>query len=356
MRWTGRFVRFFRRAKTGLAKVAKWLWGNRIKAMKWLWSKIVKVGKGFCWLLGKAKTGLVRVAKWLFKVAKWLRSELVRVAKWLRGKIIRVAKWLRSELVRVAKWLFKVAKWLRGELVRVAKWLWGKLVVAGKWLVATMASENKKAIRSYAIGAGVLLLTVWLVDFAWDINILSRWWLVKILLCRPALFLISLAQKRWEEEKIPVMWGLVKFFVIVIFAGWIIRSQDARDFVNWCKGPASTQVSKRLTLVFEKSYTFADAFNEYGQIDTFKFVDDGVNEGDKVEVIAKPIDGGEFSGKEIGIWQGEKFSPPWDMTVNGYYSIVIESAPEGNIFMISLNSRKDLRVTVRVIRGVNFKS
>ena len=259
MRWTGRFVRFFRRAKTGLAKVAKWLWGNRIKAMKWLWSKIVKVGKGFCWLLGKAKTGLVRVAKWLFKVAKWLRSELVRVAKWLRGKIIRVAKWLRSELVRVAKWLFKVAKWLRGELVRVAKWLWGKLVVAGKWLVATMASENKKAIRSYAIGAGVLLLTVWLVDFAWDINILSRWWLVKVLLCPPALFLISLAQKRWEEEKIPVMWGLVKFFVIVIFAGWIIRSQDTRDFVNWCKGPDSVQVSKQPDYkIYEPgTYTFS---------------------------------------------------------------------------------------------------
>ena len=237
MAWTGRFVRFFRRAKTGLAKVAKWLWGNRIKAMKWLWSKIVKVGKGFCWLLGKAKTGLVRVAKWLFKVAKWLRSELVRVAKWL----------------------FKVAKWLRGELVRVAKWLCGKLVVAGKWLVATMASENKKAIRSYAIGAGVLLLTVWLVDFAWDINILSRWWLVKILLCPPALFLISLAQKRWEEEKIPVMWGLVKFFVIVIFAGWIIRSQDTRDFVNWCKGPDSVQVSKQPDYkIYEPgTYTFS---------------------------------------------------------------------------------------------------
>jgi len=219
MAWTGRFVRFFRRAKTGL----------------------------------------VRVAKWFFKVAKWLRSELVRVAKWLWGKIIRVAKWLRGELVRVAKWLFKVAKWLRGELVRVAKWLWGKLVVAGKWLVATMASENKKAIRSYAIGAGVLLLTVWLVDFAWDINILSRWWLVKILLCPPALFLISLAQKRWEEEKIPVMWGLVKFFVIVIFAGWIIRSQDTRDFVNWCKGPDSVQVSKQLDYkIYEPgTYTFS---------------------------------------------------------------------------------------------------
>ena len=345
MRWTGRFIRYFRRAKTGLAKVAKWLWGNRIKAMKWLWSKIVKVGKGFCWLLGKAKAGLVKAGKgfcWLLGKAK--------------AGLVKAARWLWSELVRVAKWLFKVAKWLRGELVRVAKWLWGKLVVAGKWLVATMASENKKAIRSYAIGAGVLLLTVWLVDFAWDINILSRWWLVKILLCPPALFLISLAQKRWEEEKIPVMWGLVKFFVIVIFAGWIIRSQDTRDFVNWCKGPDYVQVSKRSILVFEKSYTFADAFNEYGQIDTFKFVDDGVNEGDKVEVIAKPIDGGEFSGKEIGIWQGEKFSPPWSMTVKGYYSTIVEFAPAGNIFMISLNSRKDLRVTVRVTRGVNFKS
>jgi len=284
------------KAKTGLAKVAKWLWGNRIKAMKWLWSKIVKVGKGFCWLLGKAKTGLVRVAKWLFKVAKWLRSELVRVAKWLRGKIIRVAKWLRSELVRVAKWLFKVAKWLRGELVRVAKWLWGKLVVAGKWLVATMASENKKAIRSYAIGAGVLLLIVWLVDFAWDINILSRWWLVKILLCPPALFLISLAQKRLEEEKIPVMWGLVKFFVIVIFAGWIIRSQDTRDFVNWCKGPASAaQVSKQWVTVFgPKTYPGKG----YGEGDSGAVVTDYAGKqiipGDKIIV----------SGKEFEVWEG----------------------------------------------------
>jgi hypothetical protein len=110
---------------------------------------------------------------------------------------------------------------------------------------------------------------------------------------------------------------------------------------------SSAHVSKRLTLVFEKPYTFADAFNEYGQIDTFKFVDDGVNVGDRLEVIAKPIDGGEFSGKEVGIWRGEKFSPPWNMTVNGYYSSTVGSAPAGKIFMISLNSRKDLIVTVR---------
>jgi len=108
----------------------------------------------------------------------------------------------------------------------------------------------------------------------------------------------------------------------------------------------------QIIIVFEKPYTFADAFNEYGQIDTFKFVDDGVNVRDKVEVIAKPIDGGKFSGEEVGIWRGEKFSPPWDMTVKGYYSTIIESAPKGNIFMISLNSRKDLGVTIRVTREV----
>ncbi|MFA4833686.1 MAG: hypothetical protein WC619_02445 [Patescibacteria group bacterium] len=119
---------------------------------------------------------------------------------------------------------------------------------------------------------------------------------------------------------------------------------------------SSSSHSKQPTLVFEKPYTFADAFNEYGQIDTFKFVDDGVNVGDKVEVIAKPIDGGGFSGEEVGIWQGEKFFPPWDMTVKGYYFTIIESAPKGNIFMISLNSRKDLGVTIRVTRGNNLKS
>jgi len=108
----------------------------------------------------------------------------------------------------------------------------------------------------------------------------------------------------------------------------------------------------QIVTVFEKSYTFADAFNEYGQIHTFKFVDDGVNVGDKVEVIAKPIDGGEFSGEEIGIWQGEKFDPPWDRTTNGYYSSIVEVAPQGKKFTISLCSRKDLRVLVRVTREV----
>jgi len=274
MAWTGRFVRFFRKAKTGLVRVAKWLF----KVVKWLRSELIKVAK---WFRGE-----------LVKVARWLRSKIVKVGKgfcWLLGKakagLVKAARWLRSELARVAKWLFKVAEWL-----------WGKLVVAGKWLVATMASENKKAIRSYAIGAGVLLLIVWLVDFVWDINILSRWWLVKILLCPPALFLISLAQKRWEEEKIPVMWGLVKFFVIVIFAGWIIRSQDTRDFVNWCKGPASAaQVSKQWVTVFgPKTYPGKG----YGEGDSGAVVTDYAGKqiipGDKIIV----------SGKEFEVWEG----------------------------------------------------
>ena len=114
---------------------------------------------------------------------------------------------------------------------------------------------------------------------------------------------------------------------------------------------SSSRVSRQV--VFEKSYEMKDAYDEYGQVRTFQAGKDDVKKGDKLEIIAKPKNGGEFSGTEIYIWRGGEFDPKWARTVNGYYSREIEQLDDGGFFVISLAKRDDISVTVRVTRISN---
>jgi tetratricopeptide (TPR) repeat protein len=126
-----------------------------------------------------------------------------------------------------------------------------------------------------------------------------------------------------------------------------------QDLVDKVFPPAYMKVT------FEKTYTFDDAYDKaYGQINTIKFGYDDCKVGDQIEVIAEPLGGGKFTGKEIYIWRGKKFIPKWAKTENGYYTQSVQWLPpkaEGKFYVISLDKRKDVEVTVKVSRGVTPK-
>jgi len=102
-----------------------------------------------------------------------------------------------------------------------------------------------------------------------------------------------------------------------------------------------------------KPYTYADAYDqEHGQITTFQVGKDDVRVGDWLDITARPLDGGEFSGKEIGMWQGKEFDPPWLESKGGRIACRIEHLNDGGFLIISLCERKDLKVTVTVTRKI----
>jgi len=111
-----------------------------------------------------------------------------------------------------------------------------------------------------------------------------------------------------------------------------------------------------MNVVFEKNYTFDDAFDKkYGQIKTIRFGQDDVRVGDKIEVVTRLKNGGYFKGKEIGIWNGDMNNLKWERTKNGYYSEKVKKTQKGS-FTISLSKRRDVRVLVRVERIIIRKA
>jgi tetratricopeptide (TPR) repeat protein len=110
-----------------------------------------------------------------------------------------------------------------------------------------------------------------------------------------------------------------------------------------------------MKVTFEKTYTFDDSFNEYGQIETIRYGVDDVKVGDKIEVIGKLKGSNTFSGQEIAIYRGKNFDPEWETTKNGYLSQPVEFLPVGKTYGISLGGRKDVQVTIRVTRHTTPK-
>ncbi len=116
--------------------------------------------------------------------------------------------------------------------------------------------------------------------------------------------------------------------------------------------PVSKEVaaSHYWKVVFEKTYSFTNAFElTYGQVKTIRFYKDDVRVGDQIEVITYLEDGGKFSGKEIGIWNGDLNNLEWATTKNGYYLESVNETQKGS-FTISLAKRRDIKVIVRVKR------
>ncbi len=109
--------------------------------------------------------------------------------------------------------------------------------------------------------------------------------------------------------------------------------------------------SPYMRTIFEKKYTYADAFEkEHGQIYTIDYDADDIQVGDEINVIAKTIGSDSFTGDEIWIEQGKDFNPPWIETENGTKTINVNYVPKGKRFAISLGGRKDVEVSVTIKR------
>lgn len=103
---------------------------------------------------------------------------------------------------------------------------------------------------------------------------------------------------------------------------------------------------------FNQTYTFADAVDDYGQVDTIRFGKDDVKVGDVVSVTATLLGSSEFSGKEIAIILGKEFNPYYVLTENGKRTWPIEVVKPGKVLTISLRKRQDVEVRVMVTRKV----
>lgn len=101
----------------------------------------------------------------------------------------------------------------------------------------------------------------------------------------------------------------------------------------------------------EKPFTIDDAFqhSQIAVIDTEQFP---LKEGDLIEIqaISKRMNG--FEGKEIYIWKGKNFNPKWESTKNGYYKEKVQVEGKKGKYIISLDGRKDVEVTVKVSRKI----
>lgn len=120
-------------------------------------------------------------------------------------------------------------------------------------------------------------------------------------------------------------------------------------FRNWFSSTPPTPKPKPL-VVFEKTYTWADAISEEGSFYSFEFGKEDVKIGDIIEITAQPLDGSDFSGNEIYLWKGEEFTSKWEESVNGRFLKKVENLPIGKKLGLSFYNRKDLKVVVRVAR------
>lgn len=107
-----------------------------------------------------------------------------------------------------------------------------------------------------------------------------------------------------------------------------------------------------LKIVFEKTYTYDDAFSKEGGIKAIEFGVDDVKIGDTVEVVATLLNGEKFSGQEIGVFRSNELNPPWDTTRQGYYRQKIEMFEPGKFYLISTGGRRDVKITVKATRLV----
>jgi tetratricopeptide (TPR) repeat protein len=108
-------------------------------------------------------------------------------------------------------------------------------------------------------------------------------------------------------------------------------------------------------VVFEtkKPLTINDAYDkERGRISVFSAEQYPPKKNDVIEVTAKVIGENGFSGKEICIYRGDNFTPQWADTVQGIWKKVFELDVNSGEFIISLDGRKDVEVTVKATRKV----
>ncbi|MBU0966847.1 MAG: hypothetical protein KKA54_10780 [Proteobacteria bacterium] len=107
-----------------------------------------------------------------------------------------------------------------------------------------------------------------------------------------------------------------------------------------------------IVTVFEKTFKWSDSFDEFGSFYAFTFGKDDVKVGDLVKVVGKIKNQTSYSGNEIGVYNGKDVFPEWHMSKNGIISHEILVVQPGIKYLICTNSRKDVVVTVEVIRKV----
>lgn len=131
------------------------------------------------------------------------------------------------------------------------------------------------------------------------------------------------------------------------------EEKDGRKEDDGQKTPDTAENRSSTKVVFEKTFTFQDAFeNTFGQIRAIPFEQGLVRVNDEIEVIARLKDGKEFGGREIGIWMGKNYHESWVKTEDGYFNEIVRKKPEGSL-IISLAKRKDIRVAVKVKRKID---
>lgn len=102
---------------------------------------------------------------------------------------------------------------------------------------------------------------------------------------------------------------------------------------------------RKTQVVYEGVFTDADS-DQYGRIKTFRWGDNGEQEGDFLEVIGRIPAG----AREIKIWRGKQFRPKWHETEDGYYGHRIEHISRGKAFGIWIERGKGIAALVRISR------
>lgn len=148
-----------------------------------------------------------------------------------------------------------------------------------------------------------------------------------------------------KTDKLGTVVSLMFLNAAIIYFVIIIHASDLG-------GDGSNSDSAKTVVVFEKTYTWADAVDEEGGFYTLEFGKDA-NMDDTIEVIAQSLDGSKFSGNEIFMWQGENFATNWEKSKQGRFLKKVENLPIGKKLVLSFYKRKDLKVLVKVTREKN---
>jgi len=105
--------------------------------------------------------------------------------------------------------------------------------------------------------------------------------------------------------------------------------------------------SPRTEVVFEKTYTVADA-DKNENIRTIEVGKDDLRKGDLIEVIGKLPDNRTYDVAEIEIFRGKNQNPKWVKTKEGYYSKKVEIYPPKGFFYIWMEKGLSITATVKV--------
>ena len=110
---------------------------------------------------------------------------------------------------------------------------------------------------------------------------------------------------------------------------------------------ASNSVQLVKKVVFKKTYTFDDAYDKkHGRVNTWNPVIDDVKVGDRVIIRARIIGSDKFHGEELYLVDAGN----WVRTNIGKYSATINILQDNAYYMVSLDGRVDVEVSVSVKR------